>query len=71
MRGIQIRIRLDLELFDWIRILQGAIEVRSEIFQDRIPIRFKVVANPVDLRYLNLHLWKHCLTNCSFGTAYF
>jgi hypothetical protein len=36
MLGFQIRIRLDLDLFDW--ILQGAMAVRGEILHARIPI---------------------------------
>jgi hypothetical protein len=54
-----------------IRILQGAMAVPGEIFHARIPIGVRVVANPVDLRSLILHLWKHCSMNCSFGTADF
>jgi hypothetical protein len=71
MPGFQIRIRSDLDLFDWIQILQGAMSVRGEIFHDRILIGIRVVANPLDLRSLILHLWKHFSTNCSFRTADF
>jgi hypothetical protein len=66
MLGFQIQIRLDPDLFDQIRILQGAMGVCSAIFHVRIPIGFQVVANPQDLRSLILHLWKHCSTDWSF-----
>jgi hypothetical protein len=71
MIGFQIRIRLDPDLYDRIRILQGAMAVRGEIIHARIPIGIRVVANPVDMRPLILHLWKHCSTNCSFETTDF
>jgi hypothetical protein len=69
--GFQIRINLDPDLFDRIKILQGAMAVYSEIFHDCIPIGIWVVANPLDLISLILHLWKHCSTKCSFETADF
>jgi hypothetical protein len=69
MLGFQIQIRLDLDLFDRNQILQGAMAVSCEIFHARILIGIQVVANPVDLRSLILHLWKNCSMNCSFGTA--
>jgi hypothetical protein len=40
------RIRLDPDLFDRIRLLQGGMAVLGEIFYARIPIRIRVVANP-------------------------
>jgi hypothetical protein len=66
MLGFQIRIKFDPDLFDRIRILQGAMGVCGAIFHDRIPIGIRNVENPPDLRSLILHLWKHCLTDCSF-----
>jgi hypothetical protein len=42
MLGFQIWIRLDLDLFDQIRILQGAMGVRSAIFHAHIPIGIRV-----------------------------
>jgi hypothetical protein len=66
MLGFQIRIKSDPDLFDQIRILQGAMGVHSAIFHVRIPMGIRVVANPLDLRSLILHLWKHCSTDCSF-----
>jgi hypothetical protein len=71
MIGLQIRVRLDLDLFDRIQILQGAMAICGAIFHARIPIGIRVVENPVDLRSLILHPWKHYSTNCSFGTADF
>jgi hypothetical protein len=71
MLGFQIRIRLDPDLFDRIRILQGAMGVHGAIFHVRIPIGIRVMANPPDLGSLILHLWKHCLTGCSFETTDF
>jgi hypothetical protein len=47
---------------------QGAMGVRCAIFHARIPIGIQVVANPPDLRFLILHLWKHCL---SLGLIYY
>jgi hypothetical protein len=43
MLGFQIWISLDVDLFDWIRILQGAMAVHGEIFHARIPIGIQVV----------------------------
>jgi hypothetical protein len=57
MLGFQIRIRLDPDLFDWIRILQGAMGVCGVIFHAHIPIGIRVVANLPDLRSPILHLW--------------
>jgi hypothetical protein len=71
MLGIQIRVRLDLDLFNRIQILQGALGVRGAIFQACNPMGIRVVANLTDLRSLILHLWKHCLTDCSFETTDF
>jgi hypothetical protein len=65
MLWLQIRIRLDPDLFDGIQIFQGAMGVRGVIFHARIPIGIRVVANPPDLRSLILHLWKYCLTDCT------
>jgi hypothetical protein len=45
MIGFKIWIRLDLDLFDRIWILQGATAVRDDIFPARIPIGIRVVAN--------------------------
>jgi hypothetical protein len=47
MLGFQIRIKLDPDLFDRIRILRGAMGVRGAIFHARIPIEIRVVANPL------------------------
>jgi hypothetical protein len=55
-----LQIRLDPDLFDQIRILQGAMGVHGVIFHARILIGIQVVANPPDLRSLILHLWKNC-----------
>jgi hypothetical protein len=44
MLGFQIQIRLDTDLFDEIRILQGAMAVRGVIFHARTPIGIRVVA---------------------------
>jgi hypothetical protein len=71
MLVFQIRIRLDPDLFDGIRILQGAIGVRGVIFHARILIVIQVVANPPNLRSLVLHIWKHCSTDFSFETTDF
>jgi hypothetical protein len=59
MLAFQIQIRLDLDLFNWLWILQGAMAVGGEIFHACIPIGILDVENPVDLRSLILHLWKH------------
>jgi hypothetical protein len=45
MLGFQIRLRLDPDLFDQIRILQEAMGVRGAIFHASIPIGIRVVAN--------------------------
>jgi hypothetical protein len=71
MLRFQIWIRLDPDLFDWIWILQGAIAVPSVNFHAHIPIGIRGVANPLDLRSLIYHLWKHCSMDCSFETADF
>jgi hypothetical protein len=60
MLGIQIWIKLNLDLFGQIRILQEAMVVRGAIFHVRNQIGIQVVANPPDLRSLILHLWMHC-----------
>jgi hypothetical protein len=46
-------------------------EVRIAIFHARIPFGIRVVANPPGLRALILHLWMHCVMDCSFETADF
>jgi hypothetical protein len=66
MLMIQIRIRLSLDLFGQIRILQGAMAVRCAIFHAHSQIGIRVVANTPDLRSLILHLRMHCSTGCSF-----
>jgi hypothetical protein len=71
MLGFQIQIRLDPDLFNQICILQGAVGVHGAIFHARIPIGIRVVSHPPDLRYLILHLWKHCSMDCSFETTDF
>jgi hypothetical protein len=48
--GIQIRIRLDPDLFGQFRILKREMAVRGAIFHTRIP--FGIVAIPPDLRSL-------------------
>jgi hypothetical protein len=63
MLGFQIRIRLDLDLFYQIWILQGAMGVGGAIFYARILIGIQFVANPVDLRSLILHRFMEALLN--------
>jgi hypothetical protein len=46
MLGFLIRIRLNPDLFDQIRIFQGAMAVCGAIFHAHIPIGIRVVANP-------------------------
>jgi hypothetical protein len=55
MLGIQIWIRLNLDLFGRLRILQGALAVCSAIFYAHSQIGIRVVANPPDLRSLIFH----------------
>jgi hypothetical protein len=71
MRGTQIWIRFDRDLFGQIGTLQGAMAVPGEIFQAHIPIGIPVFANPPDLRFQILNLWTHCSMNCSSETAEF
>jgi hypothetical protein len=67
MLGFQIQIRMDPDLFDRIRILQGAMGVHDAIFHASIPIRIQVVANPLDLRSL-IFASMEALPDCSFET---
>jgi hypothetical protein len=62
---------LNLDLFGWIWILQGAMAVRGAIFNAPSQIRSRVVTNPPDLRSLILHLWMRCSLGCSFETDNF
>jgi hypothetical protein len=50
MLGFQIRITMDLDLFDQIQILQEAKGSKGAIFHVHIPIGIRVVANTPDLR---------------------
>jgi hypothetical protein len=71
MLGIHIRIRLNLDLFRQIRILQGAMAVHGAISHARSQIGIRVVPNPPDLSSLILHQWIQCSTNCNFEKADF
>jgi hypothetical protein len=48
-----------------------SLAVRSSIFPTRRQIGIRVIANPLDLRSLILHLWMNYLTDRSFETADF
>jgi hypothetical protein len=56
MLRIQVRIRLNLDLFGRIQILQGAMAVCSAIFHDQSQIGIQVAENPTNLSFLILHL---------------
>jgi hypothetical protein len=57
--GFQIVIRLDLDLFGQIRIIERDMAVRGLTFHHRSQIGIRVIANPPDLRTLILHPHLH------------
>jgi hypothetical protein len=69
--GIWKQIRLDLDLFGQIQILERAMAVRGLIFHTHSQIGIPVIANPPDLRTLILHQQMRYSTDCSFETANF
>jgi hypothetical protein len=66
-----ILIRLNMDLFGHIRILQGTMAVRSAIFHARSQIGIRFVANPSDLSSLILYLWMHCSTDLALKQPIF
>jgi hypothetical protein len=71
MLGIQNQIRLNLDFFRRIWILQGAMAVHGTIYHACSQIGIRAVVNLSDLSSLILQQWMHCLTECSFETADF
>jgi hypothetical protein len=71
MLVIQIPIRLDLDLFGQIRILQRAMVVRGRIIQPRSQTGIRVIANPLDLSTMILDLPMPNSTCRSFEKADF
>jgi hypothetical protein len=71
MLGIRKLNRLDPDLLGQIQILERAMSVRGLIFHTCSQIEIRVIANPLDLRTLILHLQMHYSTYGTFETTDF